>query len=73
MNTEQFVDYYTEKVTRLAEKYNLRSQIWIQGFGPPAEEIEDVRTAAETTVAGEVDSVFNWGWDDGRSVLEQPS
>lgn len=69
-DVESFVGDATEKVVGLAEKYNLDSQIWIQGFGldDEPETYEHVRLATETAIERGVDSIFMWGWDGCRVI-----
>jgi hypothetical protein len=64
----EFVGYFSEKVRRLADEHDLRSQIWVKGFrlGPGA--TEDVRTATRTAIESGVDSVFMWGYDGCASI-----
>lgn len=66
----QFVRYFSEKIADVAAEYDLRSQIWIQGFRLPAGSTEDVRIATRTAVGSGVDSVMLWGYDGCKSISE---
>lgn len=65
---ESFVRYFSEKVACMADEYDLRSQIWIQGFWLPADSTDDVRTATRTAIEADVDSVFMWGYEGCASI-----
>ena len=69
-DVESFVGDAVDRVTDLASANDLRSQIWVQGFGLPDEEAtyDGVRTATRRAVEGGVDSVFMWGYDGCRSI-----
>ncbi|RQG94243.1 hypothetical protein [Natrarchaeobius chitinivorans] len=68
----EFISYFTDTVVSLAEEYDLKSQIWIQGFrlDDDPETIGDVRKATRATIDGGVDSVFMWGYDACRSISD---
>ncbi|WP_123538662.1 hypothetical protein [Halosimplex salinum] len=65
---ESFVGYFSEKVVDLADRQDLRSQIWIQGFRLGPGKADEVRTATRTAVEHGVDSVFMWGYDGCASI-----
>ncbi|MFW5896429.1 MAG: hypothetical protein ACOCUA_03505 [archaeon] len=69
-DAETFVGRWTDTVVSLAEEYDLRSQIWIQGFRLDGSEvtIDDVRAATERAIDGGVDSIFMWGYDGCESI-----
>lgn len=64
----EFVGYFAEKVATMASEYDLRSQIWIQGFRLDAGTGDEVRAATRTAINASVDSVFMWGYDACRSI-----
>ncbi|RQG99256.1 hypothetical protein [Natrarchaeobius oligotrophus] len=66
----EFISYFTDTVVSLSEEYDLKSQIWIQGFrlDDDPETIDDVRKATRAAIDGGVDSVFMWGYDACRSI-----
>ncbi|WP_101295820.1 alpha-amylase family protein [Halegenticoccus soli] len=69
-DVEAFVRDAIDRVTDLASTYDLRSQIWVQGFGLPDETAtyDHVRTTTRSAAEGGVDSVFMWGYDGCRSI-----
>ncbi|WP_248515303.1 hypothetical protein [Salinarchaeum laminariae] len=67
---EEFVGYFSEKVADMAEEYDLRGQIWIQGFRLPAGSTEEVKTATRTAIESGVDSVMLWGYDGCKSISD---
>jgi hypothetical protein len=69
-DVEDFVHESVIRVTDLADANDLRSQIWIQGFGLDDEEqtYEHIHTATRCAIEGNVDSVFMWGYDGCRSI-----
>ncbi|MFB6355892.1 MAG: hypothetical protein ABEJ65_05190, partial [bacterium] len=52
------------------DKYDLKSQVWIQGFllDESDREINNVRLATRTALEASPDSVFMWGWDGCRVI-----
>lgn len=68
----EFVGYFSNKVVDLAATNDLRSQIWVQGFGLDDEPstADDVRTATRTALNADVDSIFMWGYDGCRTISE---
>lgn len=69
---ETYVQENVELVADLAETYDVKSQIWIQGFHLDGDSatIDDVRTATRTVREGGIDSVFMWGWDGCRVIYD---
>lgn len=67
---DSFVREAVERVTGLASEYDLRSQIWVQGFGLPDEPstYENIRKVTREAADGGVDSTFMWGYDGCRSI-----
>lgn len=63
-----FVGRFGRRVRALAEEYDLRSQLWVQGFRLPTGSEDDVRTATRTAIESGVDSVLLWGYDGCASI-----
>jgi len=63
-----FVGRFAERVATLADRHDLRSQIWIQGFRLGPDSTEDVRAATRAAIDAGVDSVFMWGYDACESI-----
>ncbi|WP_135536167.1 hypothetical protein [Halostella pelagica] len=66
----EFVADSTARVTDLADRHDLESQIWVQGFrlDDEAATVEDVATATRAALDGDADSVFMWGYDACESI-----
>ncbi|ODR80817.1 hypothetical protein BG842_13765 [Haladaptatus sp. W1] len=67
----EFVSRFGEELVELADENDLRSQLWIQGFGLSGDSAtEEVRTATRTVLDLGADSVFMWGYDGCRTISE---
>ena len=69
---ETYVGENTDLVVELADRFDVESQIWIQGFhlDDDPTTIEEVRTATRIVRESDVDSVFMWGWDGCRVISD---
>lgn len=65
---EGFVQHWSERITSLADDYDLESQIWIQGFGLDDHETtrRDFQRALRTAKSHDPNSIMVWGWDASR-------
>lgn len=65
---EEFVSTWTDTITSVCRNHDLKSQVWIQGFGldDTEETMEEFETALQTAKSYHPDSLFLWGWDGCR-------
>jgi hypothetical protein len=62
-NVGDFVKKYCVKIIELASRYNLESQIWIQGFRIPSGREDEIRIAIETVAGEGIRNLAIWGFE----------
>ncbi|WP_227378674.1 hypothetical protein [Haladaptatus halobius] len=64
----EYVARFGKELVEITDDHDLRSQLWIQGFGLRGDSApDDVRTATRTAL-DLADSVFMWGYDGCRAI-----